>query len=699
MRRVAAGVVSALFGFLGSVQAQGLSLSQLEAAARENASAVQLRKVETRAAAAEKDAAQALVGARVIGGVGVSDTREPVTTETARQYRRAAASVGVRWPLLGSRLAQQRDADAAQWQESRARLRESIAAEGAVRELRLAIVRGATAGERLGVANAYLQAQSELEAQLQARQRRGAMLTAEVLDLTALSGAVDVARMRQQQALRETKRVVQRLTGYEGDARVGLPTWPTTCLDPDRLLSADGRGREAMAELDVAAAQAQLDLVGDGIAQSAEAGVQLTHSQSRDFPGRSGHSTGVSVDVSIPMQWQKVRQARRAQWLERKRLASESAQAERALRQEEIERALAERALLQAELDQQRRRLRAAQEGLRVARLRMPALDGDGYAKLWLSRHAVYTAALQLIDVNERRHVQEIELMALGPACETPPSAEAVSSIDSAALRELASDVGVKPSLSASLPAQQGRLLGWFVWDGASLLKRPERLDGVASGSGRLLLSFSAREIETLDASAWRALRERADARQLRLELLLGDPEWVTPSGRAALLQLLQKAQDWPVQGLNLDIERSQLRSTMTADTWHREVLATLGAVRAAVPWHLSLTTHHRDLDDAEFLDALKASGVDEAVAMVYTTREATARATIERLLAKTARGPRIALAQSVESALPANESSFLKGRSASSTIWRNLVTALSPNQRFSGLIVQSLADYEKARP
>ena len=83
MRRVAAGVVSALFGFLGSVQAQGLSLSQLEAAARENASAVQLRKVETRAAAAEKDAAQALVGARVIGGVGVSDTREPVTTETA----------------------------------------------------------------------------------------------------------------------------------------------------------------------------------------------------------------------------------------------------------------------------------------------------------------------------------------------------------------------------------------------------------------------------------------------------------------------------------------------------------------------------------------------------------------------------------------------------------------------------------------
>ena len=154
MRRVAAGVVSALFGFLGSVQAQGLSLSQLEAAARENASAVQLRKVETRAAAAEKDAAQALVGARVIGGVGVSDTREPVTTETARQYRRAAASVGVRWPLLGSRLAQQRDADAAQWQESRARLRESIAAEGAVRELRLAIVRGATAGERLGVANA-----------------------------------------------------------------------------------------------------------------------------------------------------------------------------------------------------------------------------------------------------------------------------------------------------------------------------------------------------------------------------------------------------------------------------------------------------------------------------------------------------------------------------------------------------------------
>ena len=370
---------------------------------------------------------------------------------------------------------------------------------------------------------------------------------------------------------------------------------------------------------------------------------------------------------------------------------------EQTLRQEEIEHAFGERTLLQTELDQQQKQLRAAQEGLRVARLRLPALDGDGYAKVWMARHAVYTAALQVIDTNERSQAQTVELLALGPACDAPVAATPAAIVEPEVVGQLAVDEGER-----SEPPTAGgnaKSLGWFVWDGAALLKNPQRVDQIAPVSGRLLLSFSAKEIEALDGAAWRELRRRADARQLRLDLLLGDPGWVYPEGRSTLLKLLGKVRDWPVQGLNLDIERSQLPKPMAAEAWHREVLETMRAARKVVRWPLSLTTHHRDLRDAKFLQALKAAGTDEAVAMIYTTREATARATMERLLAAAPFGLKITLAQSIEPVLSAEESSFKHGRAASVASWRRLANSLSSDPRFGGLIVQSLADYEKASP
>lgn len=701
MRRVAVGLFSAVLSLVVSpapAQTPPPSLMQLEAAARANASAVQLRKGETRAAMAEKDAAQASMGARVIGGLGVSDTREPVTADTARQYRRASASVGVRWPLLGSRLAQLREVDAAQWQETRARLRESIAAETSVRELRLAVVQAAAATERAAVADTYLKSQANLESQVQERQRRGATLTAELMEMTASSRGVEVMRMRQRQAVREAHQVVRRLTGYSGDTTGGMPNWPENCTDRSRLLSGDGRGRETLADLDIAAAQAQLDLIGDSIVQTMDAGVQVIHAQSQDFPGRSGHSTGVSLDVSIPMQWQKVRQSRRAQWLERKRVAQESADMERALREEEVDKALAERELLRAELDHQQKGLVAAREGLRVALLRLPAMDGDGYAKVWAARHAVYAAALKVVDVKERLQTQSVELMALGPACMTASVyPDPVAGAQPLAVSELALSAPERPQ--PTIAGAETKRLGWFVWDGATLLKDPQRVDGIAADSDRLLLSFKAKEIEGLNADAWSSLRQRVSDRQLRLDLLLGDPDWVTPAGRAALLKLLRQVRDWPVQGVGLDIERSQLRKPMTAEAWQQEVLETLRAVRSAVPWPVSLITHHRDVRQPQFLRDLKTAGVDEVIAMIYTTREATARATVEGLLAAAPAGLTITLAQSIEPVLPAEESSFKRGRSASVASWQRLTSALSADPRFGGLIVQSLADYEKARP
>ena len=119
------------------------------------------------------------------------------------------------------------------------------------------------------------------------------------------------------------------------------------------------------------------------------------------------------------------------------------------------------------------------------------------------------------------------------------------------------------------------------------------------------------------------------------------------------------------------------------------------------MPWPLVLTTHHRDLDDARFLQALHQAGVGEVVPMVYSQNQQRVKDVTLRLLeqARQAQGLRVGLAQSIERELSPEESSHHKGRQQSQAQWAWLARELSSQPHFSGVIVQSLAEYQKAKP
>src|SRR5690606_18869980 len=132
---------------------------------------------------------------------------------------------------------------------------------------------------------------------------------------------------------------------------------------------------------------------------------------------------------------------------------------------------------------------------------------------------------------------------------------------------------------------------------------------------------------------------------------------WVLPAHRQDLLDLLARLRALPFDGLNLDLERSQLPSA-DQPLWDDAVVETLQAVRAAVPWPLGLTTHYRELQSPAFAQRIAAAGVSELVAMIYVSNPV--RATdIARPLLQGPVGLRLALAQSMESTLPPEESSY----------------------------------------
>ena len=325
------------------------------------------------------------------------------------------------------------------------------------------------------------------------------------------------------------------------------------------------------------------------------------------------------------------------------------------------------------------------------------------------ARHGVHVAELRLVDIAERRALGDVELLALGTPCGTldePRGTRAPGSPEAVTLpvSELAASAPAAPPPEAPTQPPAARTpkphgLGWFAWDGARLLRQPALLSELPAHTDRLLISFTQAQIDNLDRAALQNLQREAARQGVKLELLLGDPNWVKPDGRRQMVALLEKVAALPFDGLNLDLELSQLPpGSMSTPEWKRGAAETLKAARAAVPWRLALTTHYRDLDDAAFLTVLRQAGVDEVVPMIYSQSLERVQELMQRLLGHPAE-LRVALAQSVEAALPAEESSFQKGRRASVAQWRDQSGALAAHPRFSGVIVQSLEDYRKAKP
>lgn len=696
-----AAVLKASQALAFTPQASGTpaSLTQLETWARTQAPAARLAQTEVAVAEQRSAFAEARQGAQLFGGAALDNTREAVTDSLSRDYRRAQLEVGVRWPLLGSRAAQQRDVREADEALTKSRIQRLQVDHEAVQSVRRAYVRHLRSNQRARITQAFLQPRSGVEDQLLRRRRAGVLLEADRLELIQLFDSVQAAYDSQDITQQLASADLSRLTGQTRlTVETREPLWPQACLAPQFVATqGDQHPAVRLAQLDVDASlrrQEQAHLEG------VDASLSVAQSVSRDLGGQPGHSTRVGVNFSVPLQWRAQRDAALAQ----AQRDSDRAQTLLLLRRSEFEassqQALANYRLRSREVTSYELRQRAALETVRVARLRVDAFDGDGYSKLLTARYALYQAAMQTVDGAEQRDLAALEVLNLGGDCplESPESAPAPLDPLTATLTALTADTADAVSAAHTQP-QAG--LGWYVWQAQALLDQPERLQDIPVGSQRLLLSFTAPQLRALSQpgglAQFNAFAARAHALHLRIDLLLGDPAWVLPKERPQLLALIDTLRDLPFDGLHLDLERSQLPASQQR-RWETYLFDTLRAVRSHTQWPMALTTHYRELRDPAFARQLHAAGVSELVAMVYVNNpERTA--TIVRPLLQAPSGLRLWVAQSIERALPSPESSFNAGRAASLQRWRNLMHQLAPVPGFAGIVVQSLEDYREARP
>ncbi len=204
-----------------------------------------------------------------------------------------------------------------------------------------------------------------------------------------------------------------------------------------------------------------------------------------------------------------------------------------------------------------------------------------------------------------------------------------------------------------------------YVWNSHVLLdedRRPATLaDLSAAGIGRVYLGLNRDESSAaargeLDIDP---LIAAADAQGIAVDLLLGEPLWMTPEHRHDLLALITSLAHIPFARLHLDLEVDQLEGPVT-DEYLQNWIETLSAAVAISPWPVTIDSHHRWFHTEERSPcvpcALPDIGIDEVSIMLYITNADRAAEIMQTIAHK---WPRLhfRLAQSVEHDQPSTVS------------------------------------------
>lgn len=672
----------------------GTTLSEIEQWAQESADAVTMADLESDIARHRLEIVQGESGARWIFGAGIGQFQEPLTDSTSRSYGRVNASAGLRIPLLGSAEASKRQVeDADMVLHLRALQREQKLAQ-LTRDVRMAYSSYVRNAKKAALARAWLGLEDAAKQVFLARTREHALLE---VDRLALQSGFHVARRdldRYTLAQRSSLAMLRRLSKHAlDDMPVQPPAWATQCLNKDALL-AELEMRPALTikrvELDSRERQASLMRWG-----GMEAGLSLQQSLVKDLDGQNGYGTLLAFDMSMPFELGGRTDMHSSEGQIRLQQARLDLDATRALESEELDAVLGRLHNSQSDLERGKQRLEGSLEGNRIASLRARTMPGDVLEKALMARYELYLSAIDFLDTLQRGEVAQVDALAYGLGCADPgpdPGMELPA--------------GLQEVLAQPLPAPQASLaahdlsLAWFVWHADTLLK-PDVLS-LPAYRGRLMVSYTAEQLSAIqsDAASAQYLRQnlqRLHAAGWKVDLVFGDASYVLPAGREQLLQSLRSMASFAFDGLNLDLERSDLPPKLQAQWWPL-TLSTLRAVHAESAWPLTLTTHFRELEHAPLQAELQQAGVASVMAMVYVNDLQASAAIAHRILSRQPNLP-ITLVQSVEAQLPATESGFASGRQANVLRWAELNQRLAAMPNFLGIAVQSLENFNAMEP
>ena len=332
-------------------------------------------------------------GVSLYSHTSFSDNDEVVDVGRTRSYRQLASGVGVRVPLLGSRMQWRQAIANRELDLARLEVEHELRRRELMRDLRIAYVQHWGAQRLTSLSRNYLKDEPTIERGLMLRTRAGLLLDADRLEfMSGFSLARrDAAMSEADEAL--TLQTLRHLVGGTVDAGSAMrPMLGPSCMPTDAGIEAIVAAHPEVKYLEQAQDHA-FSTRQDSALYGINSDLRIGYVTSTEWPvEQQGGSAAITWSFDVPIDF-----------LNRRKLAQSSAHATRShaqleyeFRKQEIARELralvAQRAALEQSLRFATVRFAAADEAVRERELRAAKLAGDVIEQLQHSRLARYNA-------------------------------------------------------------------------------------------------------------------------------------------------------------------------------------------------------------------------------------------------------------------------------------------------------------------
>ena len=581
-------------------------LSELEADLG-RAPAQELAEREYRAGRDSLAAGEADLGVSAFGSLGAAHNHDIIDPTHSYTYDQGMGGAGLVLPLLGSRL--RIESGLARDREGLAQLaaRAQLTRRDLLGKLRKAYAAYWQAVGEDRLAQAYLGRKARVERELALRTQAHVMLDSDRLQILASFARARSDAVAAQAQQRDALALMRDLTGAPllGGAPE-LPGLSSACI---ARAAAGGPWQERDPEL--RALRAVIALRADAPQNSplypVQSNLQLSvQTEDQVTTGRNGSSVALTWWFQIPLGYRS----------QRRHLAAAAAERLAGARLEyriRLEALTERRQSLLAQLPALRQartladlRFAAAQEAVRERALRAGGLAGDTLGRSLRAQAARYSAATTQLAAAAALIVWYGDWARFDPGSCTGGTV----SVGGGHPAPGSLPVAASPNLNGSTVTAPRRVHGGsslYIWKSAAWLTGAA--DGTAdaefaklrdTGVTTLWISLDAPQLTRAMADpAALAHAVRATERAgFSVGLLLGDPSWILPRGRADLTRILTALDSVPFDGVDLDLEPEQLREAPARLPALLGSLAdTLAAARLESPWPLELDINPRDLD------------------------------------------------------------------------------------------------------
>lgn len=694
-------------------------------------------------------------GVRYFLNANFGYSNEPLyeTSETSHSYKKLTVGAGLVFPLLGTWDKQKISTLEAEIKATEAKYRPQILKLHNLTALRKAYISLWAECQKSNMARRFLSTEAEVSRVLADRERKGLVLPADRLEmLTAYEMArrdIAVADLRKTRAMQIIRLVTGRLwdTPDSMSEIPALPDFRTLSFNIDEHPEIQMR-KETMAKY-----EKLLDVTKR---IDREANFTIGATAGKDFPGNTGTSIYASLNLGEPLGTLTSKQdrAKTAASEDLKRVRKEELFTRIRVEGEQEETfAYAEYAVVN--IRTQEARLISMSEAVRERILRHLNIAGDTYERLQSSRYQYYRVAMDMLDsemifaqtgadllsyaypggtatepASRFRPIEDSPMRSrildpdwmtevksipggnsvIKPLADNVPVQDTASGADFYAMTKKAPVVAPAPVAASQASPEKVEESYYFpdsvyVWKAAPFLNQAtakKELENIkAQGFLNVLLSLNGAEIANLDtpsgSGALNGLLLTAQQLGMRVDILLGDPHWLNITERPKLIAMVKKLANFKFGGMHLDIEPDSLEG---AASMRPELLASLVStvkeVKNNIRIPLSISMHPRYLEGELGLVSNRefgAVGLEYIAVMIYTTNRNSAA---ERFTQIALLNPllKLKLAQSVEAALPPEESYASYGSRAFGLAMKDIADRISESASFKGIIIQSWEDY-----